>query len=442
MRAPRRRIAGLTAASLAGTSALVLGLSAGSASAADTRYSLFAQGDSQYYQLDGEDIPASPKNSAGSLTAQAQTDSTGQTTSFAGAPYYGKTAQTAPGTVNGVPNQFGYGQLQLPISQFPGYVTASYPSSPKADDSNYYYKVHAEADENGAKASGSNGAPDSVPAPNQQQVAGAVVQKLADGTTVTDAEGAASGFVQGPLEVGYSDAKAIIKDAGAAPKIESSVFGKFSIGGQAFGYNKSGFEYLGQSADKKSALDSANAALKAAGIELEVAPETTATDPTSGITNYILGGLQVTSTFTSPTGAKYTVGYILGRVQVASVNTPVTAAVATSVTHSAATMGGISPDVKASVTRSAPAIAASSQAVRSALLKPAVAAERPAPAGAAPAVVAPAASEPVPMPPLHLAAVKKPTATSDEGLYGMLLLGGLAIFAVPALSVLGGRRKG
>jgi hypothetical protein len=109
-------------------------------------------------------------------------------------------------------------------------------------------------------------------------------------------------------------------------------------------------------------------------------------------------------------------------------------------------MGGISPDVKASVTRSAPAIAASSPAVRSALLKPAVAAERPAqvpaPAVAAPAAVTPAASEPVPMPPLHLAAVKKPTATSDEGLYGMLLLGGLAIFAVPALSVLGGRRKG
>ena len=64
-----------------------------------------------------------------------------------------------------------------------------------------------------------------------------------------------------------------------------------------------------------------------------------------------------------------------------------------------------------------------------------------APAVAAPAAVAPAASDPVPMPPVHLAAVKKPTATSDEGLYAMLLLGGLAIFAVPALSLLG-RRKG
>ena len=139
------------------------------------------------------------------------------------------------------------------------------------------------------------------------------------------------------------------------------MFGKFSIGGQAFGYNKSGFEYLGQSADKKAALDSANAALKAAGIELDIAPETTTTDPVSGITRYVLGGLKVTSTFTSPTSAKYTIGYILGRVEVASVNAPNSAAVATSVTHSAATMGGISPDVKASVTRSAPAIAASSR---------------------------------------------------------------------------------
>ncbi len=353
MRASRRRIAGLTATSLAGTSALVVGLSAGSASAADSRYSLFAQGDSQYYQIDGQEIPVSPTNSAGSLTAQAQTDSTGQTTSFAGAPYYGKTAQTAPGTVNGVPNQFGYGQLQLPFSQFPGYVTASYPSSPKAEDSNYYYKVHAEADENGAKAAGSNGAPDSVPAPNQQQAATAEVKKLANNSTLTTAEGSAAGFLEGPLEVGYSDAKARISDLGDAPKIDSAVFGRFSISGQNFGYNKSGFEYLGQSADKKAAVDSANTALKAAGIELDIAPETTKVDPVSGITTYVLGGLKVTSTFTSPTGAKYTVGYILGRVEVASVNAPLGGAAAATVSKSSATLGGISAADKAAVAKSA-----------------------------------------------------------------------------------------
>ncbi|HZE66017.1 MAG TPA: hypothetical protein VE081_05260, partial [Sporichthyaceae bacterium] len=163
--------------------------------------------------------------------------------------------------------------------------------------------------------------------------------------TTADAEGAAAGFVQGPLEVGYSDAKAIINDAGgkgSGPKIQSSVFGRFSVGGQAFGYDKNGFTYLGQSQDKKAALDSANSALKAAGIQLDVAPETTSTDAVSGVTTYILGGLLVTSDFTTPTGTKYTIGYTLGRVLVSTVNAPFGASVSSTVTRSAATLGGVS----------------------------------------------------------------------------------------------------
>jgi hypothetical protein len=433
MNKPTRLLATLTATAVGGSTLVVA--SAGFAAADDNRYSLFAQGDSQYYQLDGEDIPASPKNAAGSLTAQAQTDSTGQTTAFAGAPYYGKTAQTLPGTVNGVPNQFGYGQLQLPFSQFPGYVTASYPSQPKADESKYYYKVHAEAAEDGAKASGSNGAPDAIPAPNQQQVATAEVKKLADNSTLTLAEGSAAGFLEGPLEVGYSDAKARIHDLGDAPKIESAVFGRFSVSGQNFGYNKSGFTYLGQSQDKKAALDSANTALQAAGIQLDIAPETTRTDPVSGITTYVLGGLKVTSTFTSPTGAKYTVGYILGRVEVASVNAPVGATVAATVNRSAATLGGISAADRAAVAKSS--ATAPAGAVTSAFAVPN--------AGAPAAAVRQGVAAPTPLSGLQLAAVgkptvRKPTATSDQSLYLMLVLAGLGVLAVQPLFSLITRR--
>jgi hypothetical protein len=434
MKQPTRLLATLTAGALGGTALLVA--SAGVAAADDNRYSLFAQGDSQYYQLDGQDIPASPRNAAGSLTAQAQTDSTGQTTSFAGAPYYGKTAQTLPGTVNGVPNQFGYGQLQLPFSQFPGYVTASYPSQPKADEAKLYYQVHAAADENGAKAAGSNGAPDAIPAPNQQQVATAEVKKLAHNSTLTTAEGSAAGFLEGPLEVGYSDAKARISDLGDAPKIDSAVFGRFSVSGQNFGYNKSGFTYLGRSQDKKAALDSANAALKAAGIELDVAPETTRTDPVSGITTYVLGGLKVTSTFTSPTGARYTVGYILGRVEVASVNAPVGGATVATVTRSAATLGGISAADRAAVAKSA---AAAPVAAKSAFTVPN--------AGAPAAVVQQSVAVPIRLAGMQLAAVGRPTvrkltATSDASLYGMLLLAGFGVLAVQPLYSLITRRRG
>ncbi|HEX3614710.1 MAG TPA: hypothetical protein VHU88_23685 [Sporichthyaceae bacterium] len=333
-----RLLAALTTAGVAGASVLVL--TAGTARADDNRFALTAQGDSQYYQVDGEDIPGSPKNTAGSLTAQSHLDSTGQSASFAGAPYYGNSAETLPGLINGAPSQFGYNNPILPFSHFPGFVTATYPSAPEASDANYYYKVHAEAGEHGAQAAGSNGAPESIPAPNQQQSATAETKKLDDKSTVATAEGAAAGFVEGPLEVGYSEAKATITDAGGAPKVVSAVFGRFSIGGQAFGYDKAGFTYLGQSADKKAAIDGANAALSAAGLQLDIAPETTTTDPVSGVTRYVLGGMKITQNFTSPSGAKYTIGYILGRAEVASVNTATTAtAVALSSTGSAATLG-------------------------------------------------------------------------------------------------------
>jgi hypothetical protein len=64
------------------------------------------------------------------------------------------------------------------------------------------------------------------------------------------------------------------------------------------------------------------------------------------MTRYVLGGLKVTSTFTSPTTSKYTIGYILGRVEVSSVNAPNSAAVAGGVSRSAATMGGLSKSAK------------------------------------------------------------------------------------------------
>jgi hypothetical protein len=330
----------LTALGLVTATAVAVGLPGGSASASDNRFSLTAQGDSQYYQLDGEDIPGSPKNSAGSLTANAHLDSTGKSESFAAAPYYGSTATTLPGLVNGAAQQFGYMEPVFPFAQFPGYVTASYPSEPENSETQGYYKVLAQADENTAAASGSNGAPDGIPAPNRQQAATAAVENSPTGT-IAVAEGSAAGFVQGPLEVGYSHAKAAITDAGGAPKIESSVFGRFSISGQAFGFDKNGFTYLGQSQDKKAALDGANSALKAAGIEIEVAPETTETDPVSGVTTYTLGGLKITNNYTTPTGTKGTIGYILGRVQVASVNAPIGATVASFTSDSAATFGAV-----------------------------------------------------------------------------------------------------
>src|SRR5690349_1708459 len=139
MRAPRWALA-LTALGTVGASAMVVGLP-GSASADDTRYNLEARGDAFYFEVNGDEIPASPKNDAGSLTATAETTNSGGSKGFAGSPYFGNTVQTLPGTINGVPNQFGAGQLQIPFAVLPGFVQTASSGTPEAESDFGYGRV-------------------------------------------------------------------------------------------------------------------------------------------------------------------------------------------------------------------------------------------------------------------------------------------------------------
>ena len=67
----------------------------------------------------------------------------------------------------------------------------------------------------------------------------------------------------------------------------------------------------------KDAIGQANAALKAAGIQIDLAPVITDKDET-GKTTYTIGGLLITTTQTSPTGSggTFQITYILGRAKV------------------------------------------------------------------------------------------------------------------------------
>ncbi|HEY3603074.1 MAG TPA: hypothetical protein VGL04_00280 [Sporichthyaceae bacterium] len=317
MRAPRWAAA-CTAFAAVGASVAVFGFP-GSAAADDTRYNLEARGDAFYFEVDGDEIPVSPTNDAGSLTASARTTNSGGSDGFAGMPYYGSTTQNAPGTVNGVPNQFGLGQVQLPISQLPGFVSSSSKGTPEAQQDFGYGRVKSSSTETGATSAASYGAPAQIPAPNQQQTANATTESKGNSVSAV-ASGSSAGFVSGPLEVGNSTAVASITQAVGSPAtIDSKTFGRFSVNGQQFGFDQNGFRYLGQDASNKDALSQANAALQNAGIQIGLAPVTTAKE-SSGRTTYSIGGLEVTTTQASPTGAgKYTVRYILGRAQVGAV---------------------------------------------------------------------------------------------------------------------------
>ncbi|WP_020629229.1 hypothetical protein [Sporichthya polymorpha] len=294
---------------------MIVGLS-GTASAEDTRFNLEARGDAFYFEVNGDEIPVSPNNDAGSLTASARTTNSGGSDGFAGMPYWGSTAQHAPGTVNGVPNQFGLGQVQLPFAVLPGYVSTSSSGTPEAEEDFGYGRIKSVSTPTSATSSASYGAPATIPAPNQQQTANAATESK--GTSVSAvASGSSAGFVTGPLEVGNSTALAsITQTVGKPAKIESKTFGRFAVNGQEFGFDQNGFRYLGQGMSSKDALGQANSALKNAGIQIDLAPVVTSKDAT-GKTIYSIGGLMVTATQASPTGAgTFTVKYILGRAKV------------------------------------------------------------------------------------------------------------------------------
>jgi hypothetical protein len=314
MRAARWSLA-LTALATVGVSTAVFGLP-GSAAADDTRYNLEARGDAFYFEVNGDEIPVSPNNDAGSPTASARTTNSGGSQGFAGMPYFGNTTQYAPGTVNGVPNQFGAGQVQLPFAELPGFVSTSSKGTPEAEEDFGYSRVKSSSTDTSDTGSASYGAPDKIPAPNQQQTANASTESKGNLVSAV-ASGSSSGFVSGPLEVGNSTAVASISQiVGQAAKIESKTFGRFSVSGQEFGFDQNGFRYLGQDTSSKDALDQANTTLKNAGIAIGLAPVTTTKDE-SGKTTYTIGGLMVTTTQASPSGAgKYTLTYILGRAKV------------------------------------------------------------------------------------------------------------------------------
>jgi hypothetical protein len=315
MRTPRWALA-LTALGTIGTSAMVIGLP-GSAKADTTRYNLEARGDAFYFEINGDEIPLSSKNDAGSLTASAETTNSGGSKGFAGMPYFGNTLQTVPGTVNGVPNQFGAGQVQIPFAVLPGYVQTASNGTQNAEQDFGYGRVKSASTEDASTASAAYGAPPSIPAPNQQQTANAATQSKGNAVSAV-ASGSSSGFVSGPLEVGNSTAIAsITQSVGKAPKIDAKTFGRFSVNGQEFGFDQTGFKYAGQGQDSKAAIKQANDALKNAGIQIDLAPIVTGKDE-SGKTTYTIGGLLITTTQTSPTGSggTFTVTYILGRAKV------------------------------------------------------------------------------------------------------------------------------
>lgn len=401
-----------------------------------SRYSITAQGDAMFYEADSLNAPATPKNQAGSLTARVDTNSAGNSTAFAGAPYTGPTVTTVPGTATGLVGGLAGMPfpVPLPFTTLPGYVSSRYPTDPKGADDKGAFRVSTLAEEYGGTAHGENGGPPATMAPNQQQTADAKTEAKPDGTVVATASSSVKGVTAGPLSAIDAVSTATISENGnRKPVITSSASGRFSVGGMEVAFDKKGFRVLGQAVPASDGLKQINSILANANVKLTAVPSSTTVDKVSGATVYLIGGLQMTTTQTSPATAPATIDYIFARVAVSTVSVPEgdTSATKTPVVTDPAPAapsggGGLTP---ASGPAAAPA-ASSGDA-------PIVAADPVAPAGdttpAAPADVAPPAVDTggaeVAAPPTTLGSVQAlgPPVTSESSLiYLALVLAGLA----------------
>jgi hypothetical protein len=309
----RRSALALTLLATAGTVAFVVGLPAGSGAVALGRIEVGARGDAMYFEANSGSIPASPTNNASSLYMEAQLSSTGGGTATASTPFFGSTVQNLPGTANGVPPQFGLKDVAFPFTRLPGYITCR--DNGEQNGQFGYGRVNAKCGQGSSEAHGSQGAPPEIRAPNQQETADAATRITDDGTSVAEASGTVKGFVMGPLELGNAIATATVRSgAGHQPEITSSTSGTFSVNGQQFGFSEKGLTFAGQGS-QQDALKQADEALKAAGMQIEVAPVTKSFDQVSGKTSYTIGGLKITSTQKDSQ-----VVYILCRASISSVN--------------------------------------------------------------------------------------------------------------------------
>ncbi|MDQ1488281.1 MAG: hypothetical protein QOJ23_795 [Actinomycetota bacterium] len=310
---PRRWAVALTSLATAGTGAFVLGLPTGSAAVALGRIEVSARGDAMYFEVNSASIPASPTNNASSLYMETQLSSTGGSTATASTPFFGSTVQNLPGTANGVPPQFGFKDLQFPFTRLPGFITCR--DTGEENGQFGFGRVNAKCGQGSSEAHGSQGAPPEIPAPNQQETADAITHITGDGTSVAEATGTVKGFVMGPLEIGNAIATATVRSGpGRQPEITGSTSGTFSVNGQKFGFTEKGMTFAGQG-NGPDALKQADDALKAAGLQIEVAPVTKSFDEVSGRTSYTIGGMKITSKQKDSE-----LVYILCRASITSVN--------------------------------------------------------------------------------------------------------------------------
>jgi hypothetical protein len=285
----------------------------------DNRYSLSAEGDGMYFTLYDGSLPATPNVDFSPYSAMSSVNSQGNSSGFAGLPYLGKTAETLPGTVNGLA-----GGNFPPLPPFPGYVATTYPGHKSESQSQGPYLVSSDSEQYSSKATAGSGVSADNGSGHQQVFSTSDVVAANDGTTVAHATAGVDGLSFGPIDaLNISSDLTLSSDGKGAPKVtDKENLGSFTALGFKIGITGDGFTVLGANLPlpTKTILDNVNKALGAQGLQIQVLPSTTTTDTITGATTVTSSSVKITNARVVQTQGPTLVTYTFARSVVSSVN--------------------------------------------------------------------------------------------------------------------------
>lgn len=283
---------------------------------------LTAEADSLDVVVTTRYLPVVTEVSGSPWGASTSLNSLGQSLADAGAPY-SPFAYSVPGTVNGAR------PAQAPaVPEPPGYVSASYPDSPSASQTEAGYQISATTSANeakgevhlGAEQPGANLASLSAVAATTEKPDGSVVAQATAGVDALDLGGVA--------DIGnVSSTEQMTEQNSHAPQVKGATsLGTITLLGKTTGLSTSGANVLGEGVPvpiSSASLDPLNAALVPAGVKLAYLPQSfTYTDGTQSsgpnpdssrtLQSVDSGALQVTITrqVTEPITTTLTLGRV------------------------------------------------------------------------------------------------------------------------------------
>jgi hypothetical protein len=324
-------LGGMAASSRAGAQS---GNTGSSGSGNTNTFNLSAQANALDVLLTDPSLPLSGdlNYEVGPWGASATVNSLGESLSDAGAPY-SPSIDTLPGTVNGI----GAGDLP-PLPPLPGYVSASFPSTPNNSQSQAGYDISSMAALDNAKGTVSLGVQPSG-SPNSTFFASAQTTANPDGSVSLNASAGMDLLDFGQLlDVGnVSSSLSMTQQSNQQPKITSQTsLGTITLLGQASGLVGKGVSVLGVGVPiniDTALIGTLNTLLAKTGFKFTYLPVTytytdgtssTGSSPESSKTLQAVdsGALQVTFSQNLPSQGQVTLSATLGRVYLSTTNTP------------------------------------------------------------------------------------------------------------------------